>query len=564
VGSFEASIRVDSDTINRAISLVNTLSIRQLRLHSASEEFDRMEKRLNALCREKDDIKLVRSELAEMARKVRGFKNSYSEQIVEIDYGTQELRDSVIGMRMIPISNIMDMLPRMVEETALSLDKEVIFTISGDSVRLDRTVLEKISDPIIHLVRNAVDHGVESPAAREAAGKPRQGKITLDCKTEGNRITVVIADDGVGLNYERIRAKACVLWPEEAEETKKLSDSELVNFLFMPGFSTAERITSISGRGVGLDIVKTNVESVKGQIQISSEPGKGCAFTLILPVSASTMDGMFVLASGQKFYVPASAIKRTMIINKQDCFKTLNREMFTLEGENIPLSELAVGLQLEQAERKGNTFPVLLVRGPSETVGLIVDRILGYGSLVYQPLPNSLRKNKVLQGIVFDDSFKIIPILNMWVILERLRSVRAMDAHKRYVSRELHAKPNVLVVDDSVSTREIEISMLELEGFDVTGAVDGLDALEKLRAGNFDLVVSDLNMPRMDGFNLLENLRNDEQYKELPVIFVTTVDDAGVKSRARDLGVSRYILKSSFDQDNLIMTVRELLAEAKA
>jgi two-component system, chemotaxis family, sensor kinase CheA len=562
--SLDSSIRVNSETINKSISLVNTLSIRQLRLHAAAEEFDQLEKRLNELSREKDDIRLIRSEIMNLARHVRAFKNDYAEHIVEIDYGTEELRDSVIGMRMIPISHIIDMLPRMVEETAMSLGKEVLFSITGDSVRLDRTVLEKISDPLIHLVRNAVDHGIESPAAREAAGKPRQGKITLDCRTEGNRITVLITDDGAGLDYDKIRRKAIAQWPDDADDIRAMPDQDLVHFLFLPGFSTADRVSEISGRGVGLDIVKTNVEAVKGQIQLSSEPGRGCVFTLVLPVSASTMDGMFVLASGHKFFIPASTIKRTLLIQKSDCFKTLQREMYTLDGVNIPLSELSTSLQLEQIERKGSTLAVLLVQGAVERVGIIVDRILGYGSLVYQALPNSLKKNTVMQGVVFDDAFQIIPILNMWVVLDRLRSVRAMDTHKRFAARAEASKPNILVVDDSVSTREIEISMLELEGFDVIGAVDGLDALDKLHTGNFSLVVSDLNMPRMDGFKLLENLRNDEQFRALPVIFVTTVDDPALKGRAAELGVSKYILKSSFDQDNLISAVKELLIGVKS
>jgi CheY-like chemotaxis protein len=416
----------------------------------------------------------------------------------------------------------------------------------------------------MHLVRNAIDHGIEAPEARAASGKPARGLVRIECRTEGSRISITVSDDGGGLDYPAIRAKAISLWPEDEAEIRQMGDESLVRFLFRPGFTTRATSTALSGRGIGLDIVKTNIEAAKGQIQLDSTPGAGCRFTLLLPVSASTMDGMFVLCSGKKYFIPASAITRTLLVDPTDCFRIRQKEMFSLEGVNIPLAELATSLQVERQEGKARKLPVLLVRGPADTIGIAVDRILSYESLVYQPLPKGLRRNSLVQGIVFDSSFNIIPILNMWAVLDRLRSVRIMDTHRRFTAAKQVERPAILVVDDSISTREIEMSMLELEGYEVLGAVDGVDALEKIRAGRFDLIVSDLNMPRMDGLKLLENIRSDEALKGLPVIFVSTVNEPETRRKAELLGVDRYILKSSFEQDNLISTVRELITRSEA
>lgn len=556
----DSSIRVDSKTIDESISLVNTLTIRQLRMRAAADQLDSLEKRLTSSYHGAQDLKAVRKDLAEMARAIRQYRAQYSDQLFEIEHGTQELRDTVISMRMLPLSVVLERFPRMVEETASSLGKDVGVTISGDSVRLDRTVLARLSDPLIHLVRNSLDHGIETPEKRQQAGKPARGSIRIECKTEGSRISVVVADDGGGLDYPAIRAKAIALRPENEADIKRMPDESLAHFLFQPGFTTRSTSSALSGRGIGLDIVKTNIEAAKGQIHLDSVTGEGSRFTLLVPVSSSTMDGMFVLCSGLKFFVPATTLGRTLLIDQADCFSIHQKELFKLDGVNIQLSELATALQLDQKERKGDKLPVLLVRGASETVGLAVDRILGYDSLVYQALPPGLRKNPLVQGVVFDTAFNIVPILNMWAILDRLRSVRAMDTHRRFQASGAQEKPTILVVDDSISTREIEMSMLELEGYEVTGAFDGVDALEKLRETRFDLVVSDLNMPRMDGLQLLENIRNDEAIKGVRFVFVTTVDDPATRAQAAALGADKYILKSSFEQDDLVDSVRALIA----
>jgi len=556
----DSSIRVDSKTIDQSISLVNTLTIRQLRMRAAADQLDSLEKRLTSSYHGAGDLKAMRKDLAEMARAIRQYRAQYSDQLFEIEHGTQELRDTVISMRMLPLSVVLERFPRMVEETAASLGKDVGITISGDSVRLDRTVLARLSDPLIHLVRNSLDHGIETPEKRQQAGKPARGSIRIECKTEGSRISVVVADDGGGLDYPAIRAKAIALRPENEADIKRMPDESLAHFLFQPGFTTRSTSSALSGRGIGLDIVKTNIESAKGQIHLDSVTGEGSRFTLLVPVSSSTMDGMFVLCSGLKFFIPATTLGRTLLIDQADCFSIHQKELFKLDGVNIQLSELATALQLDQKERKGDKLPVLLVRGASETVGLAVERILGYDSLVYQALPPGLRKNPLVQGVVFDTAFNIVPILNMWAILDRLRSVRAMDTHRRFQASGAQEKPTILVVDDSISTREIEMSMLELEGYEVAGAFDGVDALEKLRETRFDLVVSDLNMPRMDGLQLLENIRNDEAIKGVRFVFVTTVDDPATRRQAAALGADKYILKSSFEQDDLVDSVRALIS----
>ena len=272
----------------------------------------------------------------------------------------------------------------MVEETASSLGKEVGIAIGGDSVRIDRTVLAKLADPLIHLVRNAIDHGIEDAGTRRLAGKPDRGSVRIDCRTEGSRIAITIRDDGSGLDNAAVRAKALKVWPEDAQAIERMGNEDLVRLLFRPGFTTKPTATALSGRGVGLDIVKTNIEAARGQVLLESKPGEGCLFTLLVPVSASTMDGMFVLCSGRKYFVPAASIAGTMLADSRDIFLVREKEMLTLDGVNITVTDLAVGLQTERSERKSKKLSLLLARGPAETVGLAVERILGYDSLVYQ------------------------------------------------------------------------------------------------------------------------------------------------------------------------------------
>jgi chemotaxis protein histidine kinase CheA/ActR/RegA family two-component response regulator len=559
----DQSIRVDSESIDSSINLVNTLSIRQLRLKTAYEAMDKFEKQLAILAHDAEDVKTMRRGIQDIARSLRAYRNAYSEHLFEIDYGTQQLRDTVISMRMIPLSTLLDRFPRMVEETAMKLEKDITITMNGDAVKLDRTVMEKISDPLIHLVRNSVDHGIEGPGEREACGKPRRGQISIDCRTEGTRISVTVSDDGRGFRFEAIRERALQLWPDQETEINEMGNDELLRFIFKPGFSTKADVDELSGRGIGLDIVKTNIESVKGQVLVESNPGRGCSFTLLIPTSASTIDGMFIISSGKKFFIPASSIKRTLLIEKSECFKILQKEAFSLNGMNIPVSDFAVGMKLEPSERKGKKLSILLIRGPMEVNGILVDKILGYDSLVYQALPACLQAHVLVQGIVFDEKFQIIPIINMGILLERMRSVRMMETHKRSELSGARAKPMILVVDDSISTREIEISLLEMEGFDVVGARDGVDALEKLREGRFDAIITDLAMPRMDGQKLIENIRREPDLADIPVIVVSTNDDPEVRKNLEVLGVKHYFHKSTFDQDKLLIAIAELISSVE-
>ncbi|HOX91360.1 MAG TPA: Hpt domain-containing protein, partial [Spirochaetales bacterium] len=247
----ESSIRVDAATIDRAINLVNTMTVRQLRLRSAVDQIENFQRDLSKTSN-LDLSKTAKRNLAELARAMRLFKSQYSDQLFEIDHGMQELRETVIGMRMLPLSVILDRFPRMVEETASSLGKEVCISISGDGVRLDRTVMEKLSDPLIHLIRNSVDHGIESKEKRIEAGKPTRGSIRLDCKTEGNRISVSVSDDGAGFDYQSIRERAIGIWPEEESDIRSMGEEELTHFLFKPGSTTRANSNALSGRGIGL------------------------------------------------------------------------------------------------------------------------------------------------------------------------------------------------------------------------------------------------------------------------------------------------------------------------
>ncbi|MDC7124990.1 MAG: response regulator, partial [Spirochaetales bacterium] len=463
-------------------------------------------------------------------------------------------------LQMLPLNLVLDPLKKMVEETSLLLKKEIDFEISGSGILLDKTILESINDPIIHLIRNAVDHGIELPEERRAAGKPTQGKISIQCTSESGRINIRIEDDGRGLNYDKIRQKALDIYPELVEDIQKMDHGELSGFLFQSGFTTTTNVTSLSGRGVGLDIVKTNIEKIKGKITISSKAGEGTKFDMSLPLSLATVDGFFVMSQGKKFLIPTAFVKEILIIKREDVISAVNKNVIRLRDMIIPVYPLAALLEKEESV-PSDKMSVVVVESLGDIIGITVDSVVQFSSLIYKPLPGRLAKLKVIQGIIFDENFEIINILFIPELISRFKGIRNIEFKERYSPEDKQYK-QILIVDDSLSTREIEKSILEVADFNVSLAVDGIDALDKIKEQYFHLIITDIQMPRMDGITLIENIRRQEKYKDTPVIVVSSEDQDTLEQQVDAAGGNAIINKNDFDRGSLLEKVKEFIGSA--
>ena len=550
------TIRIDLGRIDGIVRILNNLIIKQFQFRKEKDIVSRLEGALGTAVADKGGRGESVTEALRLARQLR---KKLEEDLELMERNTFELQEDILSLRMLPLELIMGNLGKMVEETSAVLGKDIRLSMDGTDLHLDKFILEGLHDPIVHIVRNAVDHGIEKPAERLAKGKDPVGRLAVSCSSESGHIVIRIKDDGKGLDYARIRTRAIELFPSQADEIADMSESGLNTYLFMSGFSTKDQISDLSGRGVGLDIVRHNIESIKGKISLSSAPDQGTEFTLSLPLSLATVDGFFVMSSGEKFLFPAAFVREVITVKSSEVMDLLNRRGFVLRNLVVPLYPLSVILG------KGDDDPfdrdkiyVVVVEAFGETMGIMVDSIVQYTTLIYKPVPANLSGLKALQGIVFDENFDIITILFVPELMNRCKRVRNIDTRRRYSASRRENK-RILVVDDSQTTREIEKSILEIEDYQVSTAVDGIDGLDRLREQRFHLIVTDITMPRMDGLTFVENLRKLEGYAQTPVIVVSSEDDEGRRNSFREAGATSFIVKSEFERENLLERVKALI-----
>ncbi len=534
------SIRIKLGRINEIIGSFDDLLTREFRLKHQLDALREAEERTGST-----EISKIRKQFA-----------SDLEALETCIFNVQQ---QVFDLRMLPISMVLRPMEQTIEMESIRLEKNVQCCIPDTDIALDKVILEQLNDILMHLVRNALDHGLETPAERKAAGKSEQGTISITCKQETKHIELIVADDGRGIDFEKVRKKALALYPEKAEEIKELAEKELSAYLFMSGFSTKEKVTELSGRGVGLDVVRTNIERIKGKIRIESTAGQGTSFILTFPLSLATLQGLFVFSGNQKFMIPSQHVVDIVYKRNNEYINLQNQNYIPLNGQLVPIFTLSSLLGQESGEvQKYDADTILITEYLEQQVGIIVEEVQRYVSLVVKPLPKSFCNFTVLQGIVFDEHYAIVPILHVPDIITRLKSLRGYDI-KKYEAKNKKRVYRVLVTDDSATTRQIEKSILENAGFLVDTAEDGIDGLEQMKKKQFDLIISDMEMPRMDGEVFLDNIRRQVNYQRTPVIIVSSVQDEAVHERFRAAGASAFIVKSDFKRGNLIATIKDLL-----
>ncbi len=495
---------------------------------------------------------------------------------------SERLYHEVIATQMRPFADGVEGFPRMVRDLARQLSKQVKFEILGKSTQVDRDILEKLEAPLIHILRNAVDHGIESPEERTRAGKPAEGTIRLEAVHQAGMLSITVSDDGRGVDLEQLRQKVVSKGMVSAEIAQQLTEAELMEFLFLPRFSTANAITEISGRGVGLDVVQSMVQQVGGFLRAVSKPSRGMTFYLQLPLTLSVIRTLMVEISGEAYAFPLTRIERLLMIPKSDIFVTENRHFVKVDEQNIGLVSAHQVLGLNEPSRLSEleVLPVVVISGSeavatlgasrSSRYGVVVDRFLVAQDVVVRPLDPRLGKVQDISAAALMDDGSIVLIVDVEDLVRSIDKLLTGDYLSKVGQTSALAKlttditpskqpSRILVVDDSITVREVERKLLENQGYQVEVAVNGMDAWNALRTAHFDLLITDVDMPRMNGIELVSQIKQHPNLKSLPVIIVSYKDREEDYLKGLDVGANYYLTKSSFQDDTMIKAVVDLI-----
>ena len=481
---------------------------------------------------------------------------------------SQRLYLEVLRTRMRPFGDGARRFPRMVRDLARSLGKEVRLEITGEATQVDRDILERLEAPLAHLLRNSVDHGCETPAQRRRAGKPAECLIRLEARHSAGVLLVSVADDGAGVSPSAVRDAAIrqrLVTPAKAE---KLSDAELMEFLFFPGFTLKETVTEISGRGFGLDVVQNMVKSVRGVIRLANQPGRGLRVQLQLPLTLSVVRALLIEAGGEPYAIPLAQISRTLKLPRDAIQSVEGRSHFEHAGQQIGLLPIHQVLDCEEPQAAPDKLSVVILGERSNRYGLVVDRFLGERELVVQPLDGRLGKiPEISAAALMEDGAPalILDVDDLIKSIDRLaQSGRLPPWRSLYHQSAPRKQKRVLAVDDSLTVREMERKLLLNSGYLADVAVDGLEGWKTMQSNTYDLVITDVDMPRMDGIELASRIKRDPRLKSVPVLIVSYKDREEDRIRGLEAGADYYLTKGGFQDHTLLQAVADLIGEPDA
>ncbi len=467
-----------------------------------------------------------------------------------------ELLVDMKSVLMLSFSSVLHTFPRVVRELSRDQAKEVDLVIEGGQVEVDRRILEEIKDPLIHLIRNCIDHGIETPEEREQKNKPRRGTIKIAVsQLEGSKVQIFISDDGRGIDRMKIKAAALKLGLITQVEVDGLSDPEILALVFRSGVSSSTMITDLSGRGLGLAIVLEKVEKLRGTVTIDSQVDCNTIFHMVLPLTIATFRGIPVRVNQYLFVVPTSAVERVVRVKEEQIKTVENRDAIELDGKTISLVRLADVLELprkDTTEDTHNGMPVVLISQNGKRIAFLVDNIVDEQEVLVKTLGRQLSRVRNIAGATVLANRKLVPILNVADLMQSAVRVSSRKARTPALEKDKPSRKSVLVVEDSITSRTLLKNILETAGYSVNTAVDGVDGFTQLRSREFDVVVSDVEMPRMNGFDLTAKIRADKKLSEIPIILVTALQSREDRERGMDVGANAYIVKNSFDQSNLL------------
>ncbi|MEW5740318.1 MAG: response regulator [Myxococcota bacterium] len=558
----DASIRISQQSLEVLTSTVTNLTQRARRRELNAARRRQLARELLHLHRLAEDMGPAAAELASRLGKAKELAGEINR--LSTLANTDELRDlsvlseEITALRMVPVSLITEPYARMVRELARGLGKDMDFRVEGDEERVDRSVLDALKDPLLHLVRNAVDHGLESREERVAAGKPPRGLLTVHVSREGERLVLRVQDDGQGLDPSHLRQAAVRKGLLTEAAANALDDAAAIELIFVSGFSSKDGVTDLSGRGVGLDVVRTNLLAVGGEVTVQSTPGKGATFELRVPISLTVAPVLFVQVGDERLCLTASNVLQAVQVQTEHLREIAGKAALKLNDEVLPFASVAsiLGAAPERPASEGEL--VLVLRGRGQSAAIAVDRVLEERVQAILPLKGLLSRYPHLSGAtpLADGSLALVlsaPHLVSTVHGRELK-LAAMPARRRVEARR------VLVVDDSPLTRELLVQLLESVGYHVVQAVDGAEALERLGREAVDIVVSDLEMPNVDGLELTRRLKSHPTLRSLPVVIVTTRGSEADRRRGMEAGADGYVTKGDLVRQDLVDVVSRLLA----
>lgn len=515
--------------------------------------------------------KEVREKFSESLKQLDQIRDLLVSQIADfelfsrnLEHLADKLYSEVVAIRMRPFSDGLPGFPRMVRDLAKNMGKKVNFRIAGESTKIDRDILEKLEAPLTHLLRNAIDHGLETPEERIAAQKPVEGTLILEARHSSGMLHVRITDDGKGIDIDHLRQKVVEKGHISKEVAANLADGELFDFLFLPGFSTAAKVTEVSGRGVGLDVVMSMVQEVGGSVRVDTKLGNGTSFYLQLPLTLSVLRTLLVDIGGEPYAIPLSRIDHILESSPERLKILEDKQFYTFENEHIGIVDAHQVLQVPVSDGNSRGLYIAVVSDRLNRYGIVVDNFLGELELVVIPLDARLgRIPNISAGAILEDGSPVL-IIDVDDLVRSIDNLLSYGRLHKIGDRRVIAESSrkrILVVDDSLTVREVERRLLENSGYEVTVAVDGMDGWNTLQLKKFDLVVSDIDMPRMNGIELIKKIKGSAKLKYLPVIIVSYKDREEDRIRGLEAGANYYLTKSSFHDQSLNNAVRDMIGE---
>jgi len=540
-------IRVDTEKLDTVMNLSGEMLISKIRLNEA---VDKLELKAEAMTGADDELRQMVSELSS----VRKIMNS----------SVSSMQAEVISLRMVPVSYLFSNFPRAMRDLAHEMGKDIEFEVRGGDTRLDKTIVDELKDPLMHILRNAVDHGIEDAETRTRLNKPKTAKVILEASQQGVQVVIRIADDGGGINIARVKEKALSKGLITKEFAETMTDNQAIQLLFLPGFSTKDVVTDVSGRGVGLDVVKETITKLKGMVDVNMKYEKGTEFLLKLPLTLAITQSLIVASGSEMFAIPLENIVETIRINPKDINTVEGKEAIAVRDQILPLVRLSSIFHFP-AKRifEMKYFTVVVVQSVEKKMGFLVDRLFGRQEIVRKAIGNPLKKTRYVAGATILGNGRVILILDAPSIVESSEEfasqtpLAAVAAENSGVKTERRKK--ILLAEDSVITAALEKNILESAGYTVVHARDGKEALGMASQEKFNIVISDVLMPKMDGIELTSTLKKDSVYKNVPVIIVTTRENETDRRRGLEAGADKYMLKSEFTSDALLSAVSSLV-----
>ncbi len=572
-------VRVEAENLNRIMALSGEMLVEAKWLQPFADSLGLLKDRQKDL---QATIELMRLQLAEAGQtaslelvekarlKERECRETLTERLGELElYALRttnlsyRLYREVIGSNMRPFSDAIVAFPRMVRDLAISLGKQVQLEVVGKGTLVDRDILRKLESPLTHILRNAVDHGIELPDERLELGKPSRGTIRIEALHRGGMLSITISDDGMGVCFELVRQKLVAEGLLSAADADTLSEAELCEQLYQPGFSTAQAVTEVSGRGVGLDVVSAMANEVGGTVRFSSLRGEGTCLHFQLPLTLSVVRTLLVEIAGEPYAFPLARLDQIVAIEPSDITVMEGRECFSLDGVSIGLISSRQVLHFPEAPQTDGPIPVVVISDHAKVYGVVVDRYLGEQDLVVRPLDPRLGKvaNVSAAALMGDGQ----PIL----IVDTVDLVRSIDSmlqssglQSQSVRRPAKQGQRILIADDSPVALDLQARLVSSRGYEVDRAVHGLEAWKAIRDGDYQLLVTDVEMPEMDGIGLVQALRKEPRFKHLPIIISSSRDSEQDRLHGMEAGADYYLVKSSFQDETLLDAIHHLIGPA--